>query len=455
MIWAVLLTLLLKYDPAQKHGTSTALWLPVLWLFLAGSRLPSQWISGTAGTLSAQSMEEGNPLDRMVFLVLILLSIAVLVRRSFNWERFIVQNMALIALLGFALLSVCWSDYPFIAFKRWFRDLGNYWAVLVVISDKQPLEAIRAVLRRLSYLLVPLSILLIKYFPQLSNTYDPWTGVRMVSGAATSKNMLGTIFLVCGIFFFWDSLMRWPERKQKRTKRILLVNAAFIGMTWWLVNNAESTTSEVCLVLGCLVIAATRTKIFKRHPGWLKMMVPSAFILYLILDFGLGMNGSMAQAVGKDPSLTDRTKIWAFLLSMHTNPLIGTGYQSFWLGPRLDYFWLYSGLGHLNEAHNGYLEIYLEMGLAGDTVLAIFLIAGYRAICRSLDSGSALAVLGLAVWMVLAFYNMTEAAFEGGLLYTIFLITTIHFPAFRREGLRRSSIYERTETPEAYTARVG
>ena len=91
------------------------------------------------------------------------------------------------------------------------------------------------------------------------------------------------------------------------------------------------------------------------------------------------MNGSMAEAVGKDPTLTDRTKIWAFVLGMHTNPLVGTGYQSFWLGPRLEYFWQNSGLGHLNEAHNGYLEVYLELGLIGVSLLIGFL---FRAIGR-------------------------------------------------------------------------
>lgn len=400
-------------------------------------------------------MEAGNPLDQLVLLTLILLSIGVLVRRSFNLERFFVQNIALMAFLGFALLSVCWSDFPLTAAKRWFRDIGNYLIVFVVISDPQPLEATRAVVRRLSYLLVPLSIVLIKYFPELSNTFSPWTGARYVSGVATSKNLLGLVFLICGVFFFWDSLVRWPERRQRRTKRILLVNAAFLGMTVWLVNVANSTTSEVCLIMACSVLAVGCTKIFRKHSALLKILVPSAFIIYLVLDFGMGMNGSMAQAVGKDPTLTDRTKIWAFLLSMHTNPLIGTGYQSFWLGPRLDYFWLYSGLGHLNEAHNGYLELYLELGLIGDALMAVFLVAGYRAICRSLDSGSQLALLAIAMWLVLVFYNMSEAAFEGNLLYVIFLIVTVHFPAFRREKLRQRSIYEPVQQPDIVTAQAG
>ena len=50
---------------------------------------------------------EGNPLDRTVLLtVLILLAIAILVSRSFKWGDFVARNLALMALLLFALASV-------------------------------------------------------------------------------------------------------------------------------------------------------------------------------------------------------------------------------------------------------------------------------------------------------------------------------------------------------------
>lgn len=454
LIWLFLLLLLLKYDPARTAGTSPALWLPVTWLFIVASRNPSQWLSGIGGALSAQSIEAGNPLDEAVFLVLILSSMWVLSRRSINWQHLLQRNAALAAFLAFALLSVFWSGFPLITFKRWFRDLGNYLAMLVVISDAQPVDAIRTLLRRLTYLLVPLSIVLIKYFPALSNSYDPWTGVGTVGGVATSKNMLGTIFLICGIFIFWDTLTRWPDRRSRKTRQTLIVNAVFAGMILWLVNAAKSTTSEVCLILGCLVLLAVRTRIFRRHPKLVKVLVPSAFLLYLLLDFGLGLNGKMAEAVGKNPNLTDRTLIWAFLLKMHTNPLLGTGYQSFWLGPRLQYFWNNAGLGHINEAHNGYLEIYLELGLLGVFLLAIFLIAAYRMIAQNFDRGSQLGALGLAIWLVIVFYNMSEAAFEGGLLYTIFLITAVQISARNRMRFRHIPPPEHSEAPSANTVSV-
>lgn len=418
------LAVLLKYDPAQRQGMSRSLWLPVLWLFVAGSRLPSQWLNGPVG-MSTQAMEEGNPLDRTILFLMIALAIWILAQRSFRWGPFWARNPALMAFLAFALVSVCWSDFPFVTFKRWFRDLGNYFIMLIPLTDLRPIEAIRTVFRRFSYLIIPLSVVLIKYFPNLSNQYDIWTGARTIGGATTNKNMLGVACLISGLFFFWDTVSRWNERKERRTRKILAVNVLFFVMTLWVLHMASSTTSSVCLVLGCLVIASAHVKLFRRHPGLLHALIPASFCLYLILDFVLGMNGSMAQAVGKDPTLTDRTKIWAYLLSMHTNPIIGTGYQSFWLGSRLNDFWQNSGLGHINEAHNGYLQVYLDLGLIGDLLLIAFLVTSYRAICRKTGPLSSFAPFGLAIWMVVVFYNMSEAAFQSGLMYTVFLMVAM------------------------------
>lgn len=432
-IWLILLVALFRFDPARDPKTSLALWLPVIWMFIVGSRLPAQWLS--LG-FSVEYSQEGNPLDRSVDLVLIVLAIAVLMSRSFKWGSFVRRNLTLTAYISFALLSVLWSDFPLVTFKRWFRDFGSYLLILVVLTDPDPLSAVRTVLRRVSYLLIPLSIVLDKYFPQISRQYETWTGAGYYIGVTTSKNMLGLACLVSGLFFFWDIVTRWHERKQRKTRRILAVNAAFLAMTLELLQTSKSTTSTVCFLIGCMVILAAHSKVFRRHPAFLKAIIPASFGLFLTLDLGFSMGGSLAQAVGKDPTLTDRTKIWAFLLGMHTNPIFGTGYQSFWLGPRLKYFWDNAGLGLLNEAHNGYLEVYLELGLIGVVLLVGFLIVSYWVICRKLTSSSSLAALGLATWLVLVLYNMSEAGFNGGLMYLMILMSALAVPERARKRMR-------------------
>jgi exopolysaccharide production protein ExoQ len=243
-------------------------------------------------------------------------------------------------------------------------------------------------------------------------------------GATTSKNMLGVVCLVSGIFFFWDTLTRWSDRKERRTKRIIVLNVVFLGMTLWLLNLSNSATSRVCLVIGCLVILAARSRPVNRHPSFLKALIPAGLLLYVVLAYAFNINGELARQVGRDPTLTGRTNVWKAVLSTDTNPLLGTGYESFWLGPRLSR--VRELAGPVNEAHNGYLEVYLNLGLIGVFLLGIFLIASYRAICKRLSPSFNLASLGLALWTIMLFYNMTEsAAFKGSFLWVTFLMVLI------------------------------
>ena len=430
---------LLRFDPSKTTGVTAALWVPVMWMFIQGSRLPSQWLGGELGQAS-QALQEGDPFDRAVFVVLILLAIATLASRSFKWGSFFASNRALTVFLVFGLMSVCWSDFPFVAFKRWFRDLGNYLMILVALSDPRPLEAIQTLLRRVCYLLVPLSIVLIKYYPHIGRQYSYWTGANSYVGVTTGKNLLGVVCLISGLFFFWDTIARWPERKRNRTKQIILVNIALLAMTCWLLNLASSATAYVCLALGCLVITAAHWRPSKRHPEFLKVLIPASFFVYLILAFGFNLSGDMAGAVGKDPTLTDRTKIWSIVLSMHTNPIIGTGYESFWMGSRLDYFWQ-RGLGAINEAHNGFLEMYLNLGLIGLSLIVWFLIASYQTICKRLRPFSSLASLTLAIWITMVFYCVTEAGFRSGLMWLVFLLAGLAVPRRAESRVRGSSAH--------------
>jgi O-antigen ligase len=402
-------------------------------MFILATRLPSQWLGQNIVT-SAEAFQEGNPVDRTVSLVLIVFALAILTSRSFEWGNFLARNWALTALLFYALLSVCWSDFAFVAFKRWFRDLGNYLVILVILSDPRPVEAVRTVLRRVCFLFIPLSILLIKYFPEMAKHYNNWTGTAEFVGAATSKNTLGVGCMISGLLFFWDTISHWSERKKKRTEKTILINVALFAMTFWVLNLSNSATSRVCLILGCTVIAIAHSRWSQRHPAFLRTLVPATFCLYLLLSLGFNMTGQFAGAVGRDPTLTDRTKIWAMLLSMHTNPVVGTGYESFWLGPRLDWIWSQGGLGKINEAHNGYLEVYLNIGLIGLSLLVLFLIVSYRTICKKLTANVAYGSLGLAVWTTMVFHSITEADFRGGLLWLTFLLGAL---SVRARGNRR------------------
>jgi O-antigen ligase len=321
--------------------------------------------------------------------------------------------------------------------------------VLVVLSDPRPLEAVSTLLRRLGYLLIPLSVLLIKYFPAWARQYDPYTGFATYSGAATSKNMLGVLCLLCGIYFFWDTVVRWPDRKDRRQKRVLLVNGGLIWMIVWLLNTCNSATSRTCLVIACLVILAAHSKAVRRRPGILAVTVPLVFLIYVFLFFGLGLSGEFASMVGRPPSLSGRTEIWGIVLSQQTNPLLGAGYESFWLGPRLERIWA-GGQGVINEAHNGYLEVYLNLGYAGLFLLLLFVVAVYRNICKRFRPFSSIASLALAIWTVFLFHNCTEVDFRSGLMWLGFVMVALAVSGANRVKVSETAALHSTETAEQF-----
>lgn len=453
LLWVGFVVWIFIWDPARDRHTSPALWVPLLWMFIVASRLPSQWFGSE---YSGNVFEEGNPLDRFIYTALIALAIGIMAVRTINWGSLMQKNLTLVVLLTFALVSVLWSDFTFVAFKRWFRDIGNYLMILVTLSDPRPVEAVRTLLRRLGYVLIPLCLVLTKYYPAIGMQYDRWSGVKYFVGATTSKNMLGVLCMISGLFFFWDTLVRWPDRKDRRTRRIIVMNLVFFALSVRELNLADSATSRVCMALGCLVIAAAHTRMVKRTPALLTTLIPLAICTNLILQFGLGIDlkAELAGTVGRDATLTGRTVIWDAVLRMHTNPLVGTGYESFWLGKRLIDVWTLTGPG-INEAHNGYLELYLELGIFGVILLAVFLIACYRTIRRRFKPFSDFASFSLALWTIVLFYNMTESAmFRGQLMWNVFMLTAIvaPAPARRHPGPKRLSSKDRSTQREPVIA---
>jgi exopolysaccharide production protein ExoQ len=426
-LWAVALVWLLRNDPAKPRQVSPALWIPLIWMIINGSRSASLWLGqATAGPVTT-ALEEGNSLDHVVYVTLIALALRVLIARRLSWSAVFERNTALVVFVLFALLSVTWSDFPFASFRRWIRELGNYVMVLVVLSDPRPVEAIETLIRRLSFVLVPLSVVIVKYFRDIGVSYNDWTGGAEYVGVTMSKNMLGVLCLVCGLFFFWDITKRWRDRKAREAKRAIVLDIVMIGMSLWLLNLADSATSRMCLLIGCILITIVQSQWGKTNSGALKIMIPLTLFAGILLEFTFSMSDTVARLLGRDPTLTGRTEIWTALLAARTNPLFGTGYESFWLGDRLVAIWA-KGMRGLNEAHNGYLETYLNLGLFGLSILVGFLIISYRTICRRLSVSLQFASVSLALWTMLLIYNVTEAAFRSSLLWLTFLLVGMVVP---------------------------
>ena len=422
LFYAALILGLFWLDRDHKARTSAALWIPVIWLSLAGSRSVSEWLYSARPASSSEVLLEGDPINRLVYTGLVALGLVVLLIRGPKVLRLLQANGVVVVFLLYCAVSLTWADYPDVGFKRWVKAVGDFVMVLIVVSDRDPSIAVRRLLTRTGFLLIPLSVLMIKYYPDLARYHDRWDWSTYYSGVTTNKNSLGVICLLFGLASAWQFLAALYGRDGTGRGRRLIAHGVILAMVVYLFRFANSMTALACFLVGIVVLLVVGLRLIVRQP-WMKTAVEfgpvvrkplmvHALVASLIAVPGTVLFGgieSVLRMMGKDPTLTDRTVIWDLLLSMMTNTWFGMGFENFWLGPRLDKIWsVYSWAP--NQAHNGYIEIYLNLGWIGIGLLAIILAIGYQTVMTGLRR-SPIGTLMLAYFVVGTVYNFTEAAF--------------------------------------------
>ena len=414
VLFAVGIVGLFWLDRERDVQISKALWVPTLWVLVNASRPVSEWLVAAGWDVgptvaSVDLYLDGSPIDRNVFLVLLGAGVAVLIGRREAVKQLLQQNKAVLIFFGYCTLSILWSDYPYIAFKHWTKGIGDLVMVFVVVTEPEVKEGIKRLLVRLSFLLVPLSVMLIKYFPQFGQNYNRWTWIQEYVGVSTTKNMLGMICLFCGLASAWRFVEAWSDREQPLRLRRLLAHGTILFMVIWLLTLCHSMTSLSCFLMACGLIAASKTSLVRRKPSTVYALV-AAMVGVAFFALFMDPGGGLVESLGRDPTLTGRTAIWNLVLGLHTNPLVGTGYESFWLGDRLQHVWdVYPGI---QEAHNGYLEIYLNLGYCGLALMLLVILAAGRRTIRLFYDDMTWGVLALAYVVVGVIYNFTEAGFR-------------------------------------------
>jgi O-antigen ligase len=411
-------------DRDKTVHTSKALWIPVIWLWINGSRPVSMWLGMSPTEGDASQLLEGSPVDRMIFAILITAGLVVLICRRSQVTALIKASWPILLYFSYCLLSVLWSDFPGVGFKRWTKAIGDLVMALIVVSDARPTAALGRLITRAGFVLMPISVLMIKYYGDLGRTYDKWSGELANCGASTGKNMLGVTVFVLSLGACWLFLRLLRDRNQPNFARHFLAKGTLFTFGVSLLVMAHSATSGACFVLGAGLMLAACSSVMGRHPAAVHALV-LAILLAGGLTMFLGGQADLVHAMGRQTNLTGRTEIWEILIPMAPNPIIGAGFENFWLGPRLETVWYrYQGL-YLNEAHNGYLEAYLNLGWVGVGLVALILIHGYRRAVRTLRCDPSYGALLLAYVLTAAIYSITEAGFRMLDTIWIFLLLAV------------------------------
>lgn len=407
---------LLYLDREKAVRTSSALWIPGIWIGMVGSRPLSLWLGINVAGNSLGS--EGSPVDAAAFGILLVIGFGVLVSRSKSMVRLLRANSLLLIYFCFCLVSIAWSYHPDIAFKRYIKAIGDMTMALVIATDREPIVAFRRLVSRIGMLIFPISLLFIRYYPDLGRGYSS-DGLPMNGGVTTNKNSLGLIVLVISLVVLWSlrSLIIHKQEPNRRKRLVAQGTLLALGLTlFWLAN---CSTCKACFLLGAVLIGALNLRAIRRRPVRVHLLC-LALLTVAGAALLLGGQGEVASALGRQSNLSGRTDLWAALIPAAPNSIIGAGFESFWNSPNveiakrtlLSWGWSPYTLHALNEAHDGYVEIYLQFGWVGICLMAFVLFSGYRRACNAYRLNPELGSLFVAYVAITPVYSISEAGFR-------------------------------------------
>ncbi len=402
---SVFVLFLLWLDRRQGPKVSHASWIPTFWMFYIATKPLALWF-GIPGD------EDGSPIDRNFGIGVLCGGLFILFRRKCNWAKIIKENIWVILLIGFMLLSIFWSDIPYISFKRWIREITAVLMALLVATEREPAQAMQSIFRRTVYVLIPFSVLLIKYFPELGLFYVHHEGITMWTGVTTHKNGLGRLCLITMFFLIWTFVRRWQGRSIAVNRYQTIAEVFILFLIIWLFKgpeNSYSATSIGSLAVGiAMYICLLLMKKYHINIGSKTLMAMVACVIgYGIVTVLVGGStfSTFTSSLGRNETLTGRKDIWETLLPIAMeSPIFGKGFGGFWTPEiSLKYF-------EISECHNGYLEVFLELGIVGIFLVSIFLLSCCNKAIKALHHDFDWGCLWFCFLLMVALYNATESS---------------------------------------------
>ena len=424
------LTVSLWADSEASSRLSRAAWPPFIWMLICASRSLSDWLDASAPNQDFLSASlQGNVIDQAFLALLVALAAPTLWKRRGAVAEILGRNKTICVFFVYLGISTIWSDISLISLRRWFRLLAGLLMVIVILTERNPYEAAATLVRRSAYLLVPLSLLCIKYFPDFGVWYTKY-GEQIVAGVTLEKNTLGHLTCVSALFLFWSLItFRGVGLPTTRTWRWIIDWVVLIASVYLLIVS-KSSTSLAALFVGVFVCLLVRFQVIRSNIRSIGILALIAIFVFAVLEMLFGIVGIVIEMLGRDTTVTGRAPLWALLVDLGLQrPVLGYGYGGFWTGERFDIVYDAFKLT-IHIGHNGYLETFVEAGFVGLFLLVLVIVAAFNTIKRVLLLDFDYGVLCLALFIMILLCNVTESSFAKpqDYLWFVFLLISVGIP---------------------------
>lgn len=282
-------------------------------------------------------------------------------------EKFIVfsrNNLIMIGFLLIPLFSIFWSIAPETTGRRGIALLGTS-LFAMYLAFALPVERFIRILAVVYGITAIGSVLIIVVLPGYG-THQFGEYVGLWRGLYAQKNEFGATMAMAVVVIFLCPKYTFCER---------LFGRIFIVVCLFLMVMSESRAAWISFACVCVIGFAVKCVSGRGFKTSVK-----TFLLILI---SVSVGGTilvnaipLLELIGKDPTLSGRTDVWALALDRASDrSFLGYGYRAYWIeGNKIRLMAEESWADHINHGHNTYLDLFVELGYLGLAAFALTLL---------------------------------------------------------------------------------
>ncbi|MFS0739641.1 O-antigen ligase [Brevundimonas sp. 3P9-tot-E] len=276
----------------------------------------------------------------------------------------LIRSPLLIALLLLTAATYFWSIMPELTARR-IPALAFTTLAGVALASRWSWRSLTEIIAGTLAVLAILSFLVGALLPQMGRMDEIFPGAWR--GLWLEKNSMGNVMVKTTVFLLAAGVMA-PERRK------LWFGLAVVPVLLILLSTSKTALVVLVLSLASMGFVA----VVKSGP--LRAVVATWLAVVFVIGAGLLIameTDTFFALLGKDATLTGRTEIWSGIMQqMAEHPWKGFGYGAVWddpsfTGPKA---WIgYQAHFMPADAHSGWLELYIALGLGGVILFALFL----------------------------------------------------------------------------------
>lgn len=348
-------------------------------------------------------VETNSPLSELMWGSLYVVAIVGLLRRSASFGRAFRSSWLVAAIIVLALLSTLWSDDPSVTARRAVGLLGTS-ACAYYIASRFSLHGFIDTLSVVVIAAAIISIAIIVVAPSAGLMHLEYAGAWR--GLFAHKNRLG-MFLAFGLI----SVVITACRARGPRAAFYWAGAGLCALELVATRSVTSIMAAVvCAVTLIVAYAVSRRRVSLGAVACFVLLGVGAIAVFVSWA-AAGDQNPILEFSGRDATLTGRTQIWSNVLTAILARPLGYGYDVFW-DPGGSFLQYNPGTATWRpfHAHDGYLELSLDLGLIGLALMLALLVQALRASWRlavelfTLDRACPLAAIVFFITL-----NVTEA----------------------------------------------